>query len=141
MLLWQHVRCSDTCTERSLFMSFVLLISRDVDCRKLYVDNLIRRGYIVVGVASAGEAERLLHNVTPDLVLVCCMPTTYPRDIEELRTTYRLTSTPILLVNRDSPDPAWTARWNVTVRADDPADSRQLVEMLGPWLPAMQSRR
>ena len=120
-------------------MSFVLLVSRDADCRRFYVDNLIRRGYIVVGVASAGEAERLLNNVTPDLVLVCCTPTTYPRDIEALRTTYRLTATPIVLVNRDSPDPAWAARWSVTVHPDDPVDPRQMADRLGQWLPAMRS--
>ena len=120
-------------------MSFVLVVSRDANCRKLYVDNLVRRGYIVVGVASADEAERLLNNVTPNLVLVCCMPTTYQRDIEKLRTTYQLTSTPILLMNRDRPDPVWAARWNVTVRPDDPIDLRHLADMLQPWLPAMQS--
>ena len=113
-------------------MSFVLVVSRDVNCRRLYVDNLVRRGYIVVGVASADEAERLLNNVTPNLVLVCCMPTTYQRDIEKLRTTYQLTSTPILLMNRDKPDPVWAARWNVTARPDDPIDLRQLADMLQP---------
>jgi hypothetical protein len=72
-------------------MSFVLVISRDANCRRLYVDNLVRRGYIVVGVASADEAEKLLANVTPNLVLVCCSPTRYEQDIEKLRTKYQLT--------------------------------------------------
>lgn len=120
-------------------MSFVLVISRDTNCRKLYVDNLVRRGYIVIGVASADEAEHLFSRVTPDLVLVCCMPTGYEQDIEKLRTTYQLTATPILLMNRDKPDPVWAARWNVTVRTDDRGDLRQLADVLQPWLPAMQS--
>ena len=119
-------------------MSFVLVISRDANCRKLYVDNLVRRGYIMVGVASADEAEKLLANVTPNLVLVCCMPTHYEQDIEKLRAKYELTS-PILLMVRDKPDPVWIAKWDVTVRPDYPIDLRQLAELLQPWLPAMQS--
>ena len=120
-------------------MSFVLVISRDASCRRLYVDNLVRRGYIVVGVASADEAEKLLAHVTPNLVLLCCMPARYEQDIEKLRTRYQLTSTPIMLMVRDKPDPIWAAKWHVTVRPDDPIDLRQLAELLQPWLPAMQS--
>jgi DNA-binding response OmpR family regulator len=67
-------------------MSFVLVISRDTNCRKLYVDNLVRRGYIVIGVASADEAEHLFSRVTPDLVLVCCMPTGYEQDVNRIHT-------------------------------------------------------
>ena len=119
-------------------MSLVLVISRDANCRKLYVDNLVRRGYIVVGVASADEAEKLLANVTPNLILVCCMPIHYEQDIEKLRLKYELTC-PILLMVRDKPDPVWTAKWAVTVRPDYPIDLRQLAELLQPWLPAMQS--
>ena len=119
-------------------MSLVLVISRDANCRKLYVDNLVRRGYIMVGVASADEAEKLLANVTPNLVLVCCMPTHYEQDIEKLRVKYELT-VPILLMVRDKPDPVWVAKWDVTVRPDYPIDLRQLAELLQPWLPAMQS--
>ena len=119
-------------------MSFVLVISRDANCRKLYVDNLVRRGYIVVGVASADEAEKLLANVSPNLVLVCCMPTHYERDIEKLRVKHELTS-PILLMVRDRPDPVWVAKWQVTVHSDHPIDLRQLAELVQPWLPAMQS--
>jgi DNA-binding NtrC family response regulator len=125
------------CGENNL-MSLVLVISRDANCRKLYVDNLVRRGYIVVGVASADEAERLIANVTPNLVLVCCMPTHYELDIERLRVKYELIS-PILLMVRDKPDPVWVAKWDVTVRPDYPIDLRQLAELLQPWLPAMQS--
>lgn len=119
-------------------MSFVLVISREANCRKLYVDNLVRRGYIVVGVASADEAEKLLANVTPNLVLVCCMPTHYEQDIEKLRVKYELTS-PILLMVRDKPDPVWAQKRNVTVRPDYPIDLQQLAELLRPWLPAMHS--
>jgi DNA-binding NtrC family response regulator len=119
-------------------MSFVLVISRDANCRRLYVDNLVRRGYIVVGVASADEAEKLLANVTPNLVLVCCSPTRYEQDIEKLRTKHQLTL-PILLMVRDKPDPVWVAKWNVIVRPDYPIDLQQLAELLQPWLPAMRS--
>jgi DNA-binding response OmpR family regulator len=119
-------------------MSLVLVISRDANCRKLYVDNLVRRGYIVVGVSSADESERLLANVTPNLVLVCCMPTHYEQDIEKLRLKYELTS-PILLMVRDKPDPIWAAKWDVTVHLDYPIDLRRLAELLQPWLPVMQS--
>jgi DNA-binding NtrC family response regulator len=115
-------------------MLFILVVSRNVSCRRLYVDNLVRRGYVAVGVASAIEAENLLNTVTPDLVLVCCMPIGYEQDIEQFRTTYKLTGN-LVLMSQDKPDPAWTARWNVTLCSADPRDLRRLVEILQPWLP------
>lgn len=118
-------------------MSYTLVVSSNASSRKLYVDNLVRRGYLAVSVASAIEADGLLGTMTPDLILVCGMPVGYEREIEQLRTTYQLART-LVLVGRDQPDPAWAARWHVDLRGTDPMDARQLVETLRPWLPAKQ---
>ena len=115
-------------------MSFTLVVSRNASCRKLYVENLVRRGYLAVSVASALEADGLLGTAMPDLVLVCCMPVGYEQEIEQLRSTYRVTGT-LVLVGRDQPDPAWAERWHVDLCLSESVDVRQLVEMLGQWLP------
>lgn len=116
-------------------MSYTLVVSGNSSCRKLYVDNLVRRGHLAVSVASALEAEGLLVTTMPGLVLVCCMPTGYETEIEYLRTSYPQPGT-LVLMGRDKPDPAWAVRWNVDLCAADPVDARHLVEVLRPWLPA-----
>jgi DNA-binding response OmpR family regulator len=118
-------------------ISYTLVVSSNASCRKLYVDNLVRRGYLAISVASAIEAEGLLGTTTPDLVLVCCMPVGYEQEIEQLRTTYQLAGT-LVLVGRDRPDPVWAALWRVDVCRAEPMDVRQLVEILRPWLPAKE---
>jgi DNA-binding NtrC family response regulator len=123
--------------EMTAAMSYTLVVSSNASCRKLYVDNLVRRGYFAVSVASAIEAEGLLGILTPDLVLICCMPTGYAREIEQLRTIYQLAGT-LVLVGRDKPDPAWAALWHVDLCSADPVDVRQLVETLRPWLPVQE---
>lgn len=116
-------------------MSYTLVVSSNASCRKLYVDNLVRRGHLAVSVGSAIEAEGLLGTTMPGLVLVCGMPTGYEPEIERLRTTYQLART-LVLMGRDKPDPAWAARWHVDLCSADPVDVRQLVEILQLWLPA-----
>lgn len=116
-------------------MSYTLVVSSNASCRKLYVDNLVRRGYLAVSVGSAIEAEGLLGTTMPGLVLVCGMPTGYEPEIERLRTNYQLART-LVLMGRDKPDPAWAARWHVDLCSADPVDVRQLVEILRLWLPA-----
>ena len=118
---------------------YTLVVSSNARCRQLYVDNLVRRGYLAVSVASAIEAKGLLKTTTPDLVLVCCMPAGYEQEIEQFRTTYQLVGT-LVLMGRDQPDPAWAARWHVDLCPADPMDMRQLVETLRPWLPVKGER-
>jgi CheY-like chemotaxis protein len=120
-------------------MSLTLVVSSNASCRKLYVENLVRRGYPAVSVASALEAEGLLASTTPHLVLVCCMPVGYEYEIEQLRTLYHPAGT-LVFMGRDKPDPAWAARWHVNVCPSDPMDVRRLVETLRPWLPATDSQ-
>jgi hypothetical protein len=116
-------------------MSYTLVVSSNPSCRKLYVDNLVRRGHLAVGVASANEAEDLVGTTVPGLVLVCCMPTGYELEIEQLRAVYHKAG-PLVLMSRDKPNPAWAARWHVDLCSVDPVDVRRLVEILRPWLPA-----
>lgn len=70
--------------------SYTLIVSSNAGCRKLYVDNLVRRGYLAVSVAGALEAEGLLGSMTPALILVCCMPIGYEQEIEQLRGAFPL---------------------------------------------------
>ena len=79
--------------------------------------------YVAVSVASALEAEGLLGTMTPDLVLVCRMPAGYEQETEQLRTTYQLAGT-LVLVGRDQPDPAWAALWHVDLCQADQMDAR-----------------
>jgi hypothetical protein len=116
-------------------MSYTLVVSSNAGCRKLYVDNLVRRGYLAVSIASALEGERLLATIRPYLVVVCCMPIGYEEEIEHFRAAYQLTG-PLVLMSRDRPDPVWAARWRVDLCRADPMDVRRLVETLRPWLPA-----
>ena len=118
-------------------MSYTPVVSSNASCRKLYVDNLVRRGHLAVSFASAIEAEGLLGTTTPGLILVCGMSAGYKPEIEQLRTTYQLAGT-LVLVGRDRPDSAWAARWHVDLCQADPMDVRQIVETLRPWLPAQE---
>jgi DNA-binding response OmpR family regulator len=113
----------------------VLVISHNTSCRRLYVDNLVRRGYIAVGVTSGTEAENVFRTATPALVLVCCMPTDYQKEVERLRTVNG-TAYPIVLISQDKPDPAWVRLWHADVCPADPMDLRRIVDILQPWLPA-----
>jgi DNA-binding NtrC family response regulator len=115
-------------------MSYILVVSDDSSCRRLYVDNLVRRGYVAAGVASAREAGTLIQETPPNLVVVCCNPDTYEQDIEQLRTIYD-SALPVVLFTEDRPDPAWAASRNVVVRFTDTVDPRRLVEILRPLLP------
>jgi DNA-binding response OmpR family regulator len=121
-------------------MAYVLVVSRNANCRRLYVDNLVRRGYLAVGVASAGEAGMLLETVGPDLILICCMSTGYEADVEQFRANHKLEAR-IVFISQDLPDPAWAARWRVLTSAADPMDVRLLTETLRPWLPERNSDR
>jgi DNA-binding NtrC family response regulator len=117
-------------------MHYILVISQDSSCRRLYVDNLVRRGYLAVGVSSSREAANLLEISSPDLVLVCCMPDLYEREITRLRTTFGLTG-PLVLMTADRPDPEWAARRNIAASLAETVDPQRLVETLRPWLPEM----
>ena len=119
-------------------MHYILVISQDVSCRRLYVDNLVRRGYLAAGVASTLEAANLLEVSKPDLTLVCCMPDTYEREIAGLRTTFDVTG-PLVLITEDRPDPAWAARLNIAASLTDTVDPQRLVETLRPWLPDVRT--
>lgn len=114
-------------------MLYVLVVSRDPSCKRLYVDNLVRRGYLAVGVTSADEAAELLHAGQPDLVLICCTQEGYQRDVDQLRSSYGLTGT-LVLITQDKPDPVWAAARAVSVCLTDVLDPRQLIKTLQPWL-------
>lgn len=114
-------------------MPYILVVSNDISCRRLYVDNLVRRGYLAVGVSSAIEAENLLKMGWPELVLACCMPATYEKDIERLRRIYD-TNRPLVLITEEKPDPGWAATRNVIVYSSAMLDPRHLVETLRPWI-------
>lgn len=114
-------------------MPYILIVSHNATCRRLYVDNLVRRGYLAVGAASATEAQNLFTKGLPALVIACCMPVTYQRDIEQVRMIYDR-ARPLVLIAEDRPNPAWAAAHNVGVRLATEVDPRRLIDTLQPWL-------
>jgi DNA-binding NtrC family response regulator len=138
MLFCCQTLSAGTSSIKDWFMHYILIVSQDASCRRLYVDNLVRRGYLAAGVASSLEAANLLHAGMPSLTLVCCMPTTYEREIDRLRTTFDVTG-PLVLMTADRPDPAWAARLNIAASLTETVDPQRLVETLRPWLPDMRA--
>lgn len=119
-------------------MSFVLVISRDTNFRKFCVDNLVVRGYLAVGLTSAIEGQKLLENSTPQLVILYCVAERFKHEVYQLRNTYGISTTPIILIDANSVDPKWLAKWNIASQLDYPVDARKLVNLLHPWLEPQQ---
>jgi hypothetical protein len=113
---------------------YVLIISHDRNCRRLYVDNLIIRGYLAAGVASINEGMRLLRNHLPSLILVCQMQEREEAELRRIRDVSGLGSTPIVLSNIQPPDPDWMAEWGIEAFIPFGIDVQQLLKRLTPWL-------
>jgi DNA-binding NtrC family response regulator len=114
---------------------YVLIISHDRNCRRLYVDNLLIRGYLAAGVASVKEGLRLLRNYPPSLILICQMPEREEAELRRIRNVSGLDSTPIVLSNIQPPDPDWMVEWGIEAFIPFGVDVRQLIKRLAPWLP------
>jgi hypothetical protein len=116
-------------------MFFIMVVSRSANFRRLCVDNLVIRGHLAVGVASADEGKRLLQgNKLPDLILVCSDLEHNAPDIQQFRNSSRLASVPVVLVSPDKPDPKWAVEWKIASHIPYPLDARSLVGKLSPWL-------
>lgn len=115
---------------------YVLVICRNHNYRRLYVDNLIARGFLAVGVASVEGGLRVLQNRTPSLVIVCQVPEIEEDEINRIRSIPELASTPIVLTNGDSPGPDVMEKWGIKAFVPFGEDVRQLIDRLSPWLPS-----
>lgn len=115
---------------------YVLVISRDRNCRRIHVDNLIARGFLAVGVSSVEGGLRLMQSHPPSLVVVCQMPEIEEDEIVHIRSVPELASTPVVLSNGDTPDPEWMAEWGIEAFIPFGEDVRHLIERLSPWLPS-----
>lgn len=116
---------------------FILVISQDANQRRLVNDNLILRGYLAVGIASAGEGKRLLRQTAPELIVLCGRSSDVQDDLKKLRGQYGGASVPIVLISSDVADPDWLAHWNIVAQLHDSLDLRRLVDTLRPWLPSI----
>ena len=115
-------------------MSYILVCARDSNSRRLYVDNLVLRGYIAVGTASVAEAHRLLQRELPRMVIICCVLDNHEEVVKDWRSLQELDTTPIVLVSPEIPDQAWMNLWGIVSYLPYPTDLRKLVQMLQPWL-------
>lgn len=91
-------------------MKYVLVICRTTNYRSLWVDNLVVRGYLAVGVASLTEAERLIAAVRPKIVVLCQTSRIDERLIDKLEDSTALADVPRLLVSPEKPTPGWLTR-------------------------------
>jgi DNA-binding response OmpR family regulator len=115
-------------------MSFILVCTTDSSCRRLYVDNLVLRGYIAVGIASTDEAQKLLQHETPQLILICCSNVGQENAVHSFRQMSNLDSIPIVMVDDEMPDQEWMKTWGVSACLPYPLDLRKLVPSIQPWL-------
>ena len=122
-------------------MPFILVFANDSSCRRLYVDNLVMRGYVTVGAASTNEARTLLQHELPDLILVCCVRAGQEETIVELRNLPALDSIPIVMVTSEPPDREWMKAWHVASSLPYPMDLRKIVQFLSPWLKALPEKK
>jgi DNA-binding response OmpR family regulator len=122
-------------------MPFILVFANDSSCRRLFVDNLVMRGYVAVGSASVNEAHTLLEHQLPELIVVCCVHSGQEETIVELRNLPALDNVPILIASADPPDREWMKAWHVSSALPYPMDLRKLVQYLKPWLEPLSENR
>jgi DNA-binding NtrC family response regulator len=114
---------------------FILVICQNSNIRRFCVDNLVTRGYIAVGVASADEGKEVLQHLVPEFVILCCEPKLSETEISRLRNYHpRLADIPVLMVSMEHPTREWLSRWKVAAQFPYPIDARRLVNLLSPWL-------
>jgi CheY-like chemotaxis protein len=122
-------------------MSYVLVCSNEASNRRLYVDNLVLRGYLTVGTSSAAEAQNLVQRSTPRLIVLCSVtPYDLQAEAQEevelrcLRSIRSLDQVPIILISPTCPDARWIDRWGIARHLPYPLDCRRLVNLLSPWI-------
>jgi DNA-binding NtrC family response regulator len=122
---------SGSCT-----MTYVLVVSQDGTYRRLLVDNLVRRSFVAVGVASLAESERLIQNTPPGLILIYGELADYKPELARIHSADRLAHIPVVLISADTLSAFQKEQDNVVAHFADSSDLRRLVERLRPWLPA-----
>jgi DNA-binding response OmpR family regulator len=122
-------------------MPYILVFANDSSCRRLFVDNLVMRGYVAVGSASVNEAHTLLQQQPPELIIVCCLYAGQEETIIELRNIPALDNTPILIASPDPQDREWVKALHVAATLPYPMDLRKLVQYLRPWLDKFPERK
>jgi hypothetical protein len=117
----------------------VLVLCRNSNIRKFYVDNLTVRGYTAIGMRSMSDSEADLstkyvsNQGTPELVLMWGDLARLQPDIEKIRQLY-VRSLPIIVVSPEKPDKAWMVKWDIAAHRSGLSDSRQLMGFLHHWL-------
>ncbi|MBN1122306.1 MAG: hypothetical protein JXJ17_14610 [Anaerolineae bacterium] len=117
---------------------YVLVISRERNRRRLYVDNLIARGYLAAGVASVDEGTKLLNKHIPSLVMICQLAEE-DTAIDHLRNKLKLASTPVVITSVEPPVPEWMTRWKIDAYIPFGDDIQHFIKKLKPWLPSLST--
>lgn len=114
---------------------YVLVVSKELNFRRLIVANLVIRGHLAVGVSSVQEAQRLIENVPPRLVVLSKARRISDDEMRRLRESNGLGSVPLLLISAESPDTDLMRRWDIREHVL-PRDVREMVDRMSPWLAA-----
>lgn len=112
---------------------YVLVVSRELNFRRLIVSNLVIRGYLAVGVASVQEAHRLISNASPRLVIISHLNRVPESDIQGLRQADGLKSVPLMIISAEPPDSGMMEKWDVYDHLL-PHDVDQIAMKLSPLL-------
>ena len=112
----------------------VLVICKNPNIRRFYVENLVVRGYNTIGVPQVTETlDYLTRELRPDLILIWGETDQFERDVVEIRQKVGLPS-PIVLICPEPPSLEWMYKWRIAAYLPQLSDSRQLVSLLYPWL-------
>jgi DNA-binding NtrC family response regulator len=89
---------------------YVLVICRDANARRLYVANLVARGYLAVGVGSLAQARPLIAQHQPGVTVLCQLPLAHESEVQAVLSDDVLQETPLVLASIAGQAPDWLSK-------------------------------
>lgn len=109
---------------------YVLVISSNANARRLYVTNLVARGYLAVGVASLEQAYPLIAQHRPGLTVLCQLPLADEPGVRAVLADETLRDTPLVVASIDGRPPDWLSAAGPASYLPYPPDFARLVELV-----------